>query len=564
MLRKKSIINIRMIVFLFLLVRVEYAQPQRSRSQDTGFARFNIMDFGAVPDGKTLNTEAIQKTINTALQNGGGIVYVPPGVYLSGSLELFDNITLYLEGGATIKGSRLYEHYDKGHLIIAREAKNVCITGSGQIDGQGDAFWERRDEFPEWIQERKSYGWVPAFCFKRKKRPESLISFIGCSDIRMENVLLQNSPAWTVHFLACDFVNVRGLHIRNLIHGCNTDGLDFDACRDVLVSDCDIITGDDAIVLKNTNRENRKRLSRNITVTNCILATTCNGFKIGTETQDDFENIVFTNSIIKAIEDYDLQSDLAPDKLCIEQPTDMGPLSGIALESIDGGHVRGIMISNLVMKGVRAPIFLRIGNRGRGQKAETTIPGTLSNITIDNIIAYDASITSSITGLINYPVEDVSISNVRIEVNGGGSKELAERKIKEEEKKGPDSIMFGPLPAFGFFCRHVHDLTMRNISVTFKNNDARPVLVCDDVSDLCVEGLKANSQIEAHSLIRLVNVSDAIFQGMTVPKGLQTWVDVRGMSSKHILLLPIELIDVQKPYTLGKDVSQDVVKMVKN
>ena len=222
------------------------------------------------------------------------------------------------------------------------------------------------------------------------------------------------------------------------------------------------------------------------------------------------------------------------------------------------------MISNLVMKGVRAPIFLRIGNRGRGQKAETTIPGTLSNITIDNIIAYDASITSSITGLINYPVEDVSISNVRIEVNGGGSKELAERKIKEEEKKGPDSIMFGPLPAFGFFCRHVHDLTMRNISVTFKNNDARPVLVCDDVSDLCVEGLKANSQIEAHSLIRLVNVSDAIFQGMTVPKGLQTWVDVRGMSSKHILLLPIELIDVQKPYTLGKDVSQDVVKMVKN
>ena len=535
MVKKK--LNYKMILLISCFcIGFAFAQAPHSDSQSQKNSVFNIMDFGAVPDGKTINTSAIQKAIQSAYENGGGTVFIPPGVFLSGSLKLFDNVVFYLEAGATILGSRDLKDYDENHLIVARNAKNITITGSGCINGQGDAFWESRTEEPEWMLGRAEYGYVPAFKFQAKKRPKSMIAFIGCSDVRLENIFLKNSPAWTVHFVACDFVNVKGVRIRNLVHGCNTDGLDIEACRDVLVSDCDIIAGDDAIVLKNKNTENLKRTCRNITVTNCLLATTCNGFKIGTETQADFENIIFTNSVIKRVEEFELQTEIAPEMITNEKPENLGPLGGVALETVDGCHVHNIVISNLVMDGVRAPIFIRLGNRGRGQTSEPTIPGKLSDILIENIIAKNASITSSITGLPNYPVENVTIKNVKITAAGGGTKKMTERTIPEEEKKGPDSIMFGPLPASGLFCRHVTGLELRDIQIPFDQKEERPLLWCDDVSDLVVENLKSNQYLFSDRFIHFNNVRNGQFFNSAYAANVKRLLKIDGPLSENIYI----------------------------
>lgn len=547
-------INLCSFVFFSMYAGFLFAQTQTV---------FNIKDFGAVPDGKTLNTTEIQQAITSVSKNGGGTVFVPTGVFLSGSLELLDNVVLYLEAGATILGSRNFADYDKNHLLVARDAKNVTIKGDGCIDGQGDAFWESRETLPEWMQGRRNYGWVPAFWYKPVERPESLVSLIGCENVRVEDVTFLNSPAWTVHFVACDYVNVRGVRIRNLVHGCNTDGLDFEACRDVIVSDCDIITGDDAIVLKNKNTENRKRTSRNITVTNCILATTCNGFKIGTETQADFENIVFTNSIIKRITPFDLQTKLAPEKITNEQPENMGPLGGIALETVDGCHVHNILISNLVMDGVRAPIFMRLGNKGRGQNVEPPIPGKLSDILVENIIAKNASVTSSITGLPNHPVENVTIKNVKIIAAGGGTKELATRTVAEEEKKGPDSIMFGPLPASGLFCRHITGLELRNIQITFKQKEARPLLIFDDVSDLKVDNLKTNQYLQSDYLIQLLNVRNGQFINSTHSPNVNRLMKIDGQLSENIFIALYNWKQAKTPFELTDQVNDTAIRLVK-
>lgn len=423
-----------------------------------------VVVCNAIADGKTMATAGIQSAIDACAAAGGGIAYLPPGNYLSGTLRLKSNVTLYLEAGAILTGSTRIEDYNPPHLIVAEEAVNVSIAGPGRIDGQGQAFWEKRDIVPEELERRKVFGgWAPMFAYRPKKCPDSLLLFKRCTNVRIEHVHIENSPSWTVHLLACDHAGVQGVRIHSPPYGYNSDGIDINACQDVMISQCDISVADDAICLKNNNAWGLKRPVRNIAVTNCILKTTCNAFKIGTESMDNFENIVFSNSVVAAAEEY-------------------GPICGVALESVDGGTTRGICVSNIVMHGARAPFFLRLGKRNQYQPDAP--PGCLQDVIIDNIMAIGASVTPSITGLPGHDVRNVSISNIRINTRGGGKAELADREIPEEASAYPEATMFGLLPAYGLYCRHVDGLMLRNFAVECEQSDERPLLVCDDVKHL--------------------------------------------------------------------------------
>jgi len=525
----------------------------------------DITSFGAAPDGRSLNTVAIQAAIDTSAKAGGGTVYFPPGTYLSGTLHLRDNVRLYLDSGAVLLGSRNAKDYKPGHLIMAQDVNNIGIAGNGCIDGQAHAFWEKKP-YEDYRGFRTTYGWVPSFAYRHpKKAPGHLIQFTGCSQIVIKDVLLKNAEKFTLYLVGCTDINISGVTVRNYLHGPNADGIDLGACSNVTISDCDIYTADDVICLKNEVPEYKHMACRDITVNNCILTTTCNGFKIGTGTQGDFENIVFSNSIIKGGKE---SEELARISAPLVDPNHHGnalaPLSGIAVETVDGGNVRGVSVSNIVMEQVRAPIFIRLGNRGRGtKKGEEPLPGTLRDVSISNITAYGASTPSSITGLPGHPVEDITIENIRITTCGGGTEELAEKKLEELPGDYPEAVMWGPMPAYGLYCRHARRLNLRDIRIFTDSPDARALLICDDVTDLNMRGLQVNEEIHSKKLIRLNNVRHIVVTDINPPPGRYTWIYITDPGSRDILIVPNDLTGVVFPLELGEGVHPDEVRMIR-
>ena len=293
---------------------------------------YDARDFGAKADGKTLCTGAIQRAIDQCSNDGGGTVYLAPGVFLSGTIYLKSDVILKLDAGCTFLGSkdlkdypptvpafRSYtDNYTDKSLIYAEKAERIAITGRGTIDGQGASF-------------KGPY----------KVRPYTM-RFIECSNVIVENITLRDSPMWMQHYLACDDVRVRGVTVRSRVNN-NNDGINIDSCHRVVISDCNISSGDDAIVPKSTSG----RICRDVTVSNCVVSSRCNGLKMGTESNGGFKNIVMTGCAI-----YDTR------------------LAGVALEIVDGGTMDRVVVSNIAMDGIGAPIFLRLGNRARSYKKD--------------------------------------------------------------------------------------------------------------------------------------------------------------------------------------------------
>jgi len=242
----------------------------------------SVRDFGAVGDGKTKDTKAIQKAIDA-----GGMVYFPPGVYLSGTLYLKSNGGLELAPGAVLLASPDREDYNAddfcvqnsfsvkekasgGHFIVALEQKNIVIRGGGTIDGNRQAFYrEPRKDYP---RKFKLTEW----------RPGQMVYFCECENIQVEHVEMNHAPYWTFFLHGCEKVNISGLRIWNDYRTPNGDGIDIDCCRFVTVSDCIIHSGDDCITFRGDNRKlKHKKPCEYVTVTNCILGTPCNAFRVG-------------------------------------------------------------------------------------------------------------------------------------------------------------------------------------------------------------------------------------------------------------------------------------------
>jgi polygalacturonase len=397
-------------------------------------------------------TADLQKLIDAAAGHGGGTVLVPPGRHVTGTLVLKSNVRLWLEPGAVIEGSRdladykvlpgpvrgYTDNYTDKSLIHAEDAVNISIEGRGTIDGQGAAF-------------KGPY----------KVRPY-MIRMIRCQDITISGVTIKDSPMWVQHYLCCDGVAIRGITVRSHVNQ-NNDGIDIDSSTRVRISDCDISSGDDAIVLKSTTLEP----CRDVAVTNCNLSSHCNAFKLGTETNGGFEEIVLSNCTV-----YDTR------------------LAGIALEIVDGGTMDGVAISNVSMRNVAAPLFLRLGDRARPTvEGEPKQPvGRMRNVTISGIRARGAGpVGCPIAGLPGHPIENLSLRDIRLEFQGGGTAEDARRVPAESADRYPEFKMFGTLPAFGLYGRHIRGLRLRDIELIASQHDARPAITLSDVEGLIAE-----------------------------------------------------------------------------
>ncbi len=432
---------------------------------------YDVRDYGAKPDGGTLCTTSIQKAIDACSQSGGGTVYLPPGTFLSGTIYFKTGVTLRLAAGCTLLGStnlkdypptvqafRSYtDNYTDKSLIYGENVERIAITGLGTIDGQGAAF-----EGPY------------------KVRPY-MIRFIECRNVTVKDVTIKDSPMWVQHFLACDDVRITGITVKSLVNH-NNDGIDIDSCRRVVISDCNINSGDDAIVLKSTSA----RVCRDVAISNCVLSSRCNALKMGTESNGGFQNIVITGCSI-----YDTR------------------LAGVALEIVDGGTMDRVVVSNITMNEAGAPVFLRLGNRARPFKKDMETPcmGVMRNITISNIEATGANPTGcAISGLPEAAIENLTLSNIRLSFEGGGTRADAEREIPEKAAGYPEYSMFGKLPAYGLYCRHVRGLKLFNVQLQLEKPDQRHAVVFEDVEDALIDCLDAPLSPGTGEMIRLTDV----------------------------------------------------------
>ncbi len=487
---------------------------------------YDVRAYGAVGDGTRLDTAAIQAAVEACAAAGGGTVFFSPGTYLSGTIFMRSHVGLYLSAGATLLGSTNLADYrstapafqastapytDK-YLIYGEKLEDIFIEGHGILDGQGAAF------------ERTKTG-----------RPY-LIRFSECRGVSVQGLTLKDSGMWVQHYLACTGVQLRGLEVHSHANA-NNDGIDIDGCEQVCISDCLIDSGDDAVVLKSGG----SRVCRDVTITNCVLQSDCNAIKTGTESNGGFANIAISNCVIHSTR-----------------------LAGLALEVVDGGTLDGVTVSNLTMRGVGAPIFIRLGNRARPVAPGKPNPGmgSLRNVSIRDVLCTGADrIGCAIAGLPGYPIRDLSLSNLRLGFAGGGRHADAERAVSEKPEDYPEFNMFGGLPAYALYCRHVADLRLHNIQTSFQQVDERPGVVCEDVTNLDVFDADLAQVSGRGPALIFRNVRQAIVHGCNLPASLEAYLRVAGQASESINLVANDLRRARKPVDIAADVPQGAVSV---
>lgn len=448
---------------------------------------YNIVDFGAKTDSTILNTKAIQAAIDKCHSKGGGEVIVPAGTYYTGTVFLKSNVYLHLTAGAVLQGSYnpsdypeyniaaakkfgtithngLYVQYMKA-IVIADKAESMGIIGEGTLKGAGE-------------------GQAFQLGLNKDGKPKNIF-FIGCKDVILRGVNIYNAAQVCVSISGCERVLIDGIYIRSLTNW-NCDGLDVDA-KDVRIANCIIDSEDDALCFKS---EYLDKFCENITVTNCVLSSICNGIKWGTGSRTGFRNFTVDNCVVKkgSVNGY-RHFVMIPS--VVYQPDSNSVNSGIVIGCVDGGVLENINISNIVMTDVLSPIVIRAGRRFMNPNNK---PSIIRHIRIQNIIAESRSIIPSvITGLEDSPIEDIHISNVRISIPisvSADSLKTFPKVIPEAEKSYPENRMFGQrLPASAFYIRHVKGLILNDISITYKEADARPAFYLDDVKGIRLKSI---------------------------------------------------------------------------
>jgi hypothetical protein len=520
-------------LYLVAIITSISLSPASLPAQKSSTKVFDIVDFGAVGDGKTVNTEAIQRALDACTGKGGGTVRVPNAQFVTGTILLKDNCTLYLEDQAVLLGSldpKDYRNIDPFKdglgaevgfaMVAAVDAKNIGITGRGAINGRGK---ELAASMPF-----KGEGWG--------NRP-FLIRFVRSTGVTLRDAQLLYGGAWTLNFFQSKNVTIERLKIKSFGVPHN-DGINIDSSQGFVIKDCDVDSGDDALVFKTTSSVP----TRDITVTNCRLKSNQGAIKFGTESVANFENIKISN--------------------CQIRDTKNG---GIKLLSVDGAHLENITISDITMDNVATPIFVRLGARLKvfregEKKAERA--GFIRNVVIRNVrakAAVKAQLTPPsgilITGIPGHSVGTLTLENIEIELAGGGTREQGRQTIEEKIDTYPEISRFGPtLPAFGVYARHTNGLKIKGLTVKLSAPDLRPALVCQDCNDSEFSAWNLTASGGAESLVRLESTRRATIRGFKLIGDPNIFVLVEGKDSRGIRFKNNKLGTATKPVEYGEGV----------
>jgi len=467
---------------------VSFGASKETLPKATSDGLFNIRNFGATGDGKTVDTSAVNRAIEAAEAAGGGVVVFPPGMYLCFSIHLKSHVHLHLLEGSAIVAAEsplpgqttgynggvydaaepktewdAYQDYGHNHwhnsLLWGEDIHDLSITGTGLIFGKGLSFGAgraARGNYPIYVAEQPGVG-------------NKAIALKNCRNVTFRDFSMLKCGHFAFLLTGVDNVTIDNIKIDT-----DRDGIDLDCCQNVRVSNCTVNSPwDDGICPKSSFALGYNRPTRNVTIDSCwvsgyyelgsVLDGTFKKFapntrlgyngriKCGTESNGGFINITISNCIFEGCQGY-------------------------ALESVDGALLEDVTITNSTMRDLYSgPIFMRLGRRLRGPKDSTKV-GTMKRILISNLECYNAPrrAASILTGIPGYSIENVKLSNIYIETAGGGAAEEAKAMPTEQEDNYPEPGRFGATPASGFFLRHIRNLEMSHVEIANTVPDARP------------------------------------------------------------------------------------------
>lgn len=451
-------------------------------------------------DGKTLCTSQLQQAIDHIAKKGKGTLVLTPGTYISGSIFLKSGVTLKLEKDAILLGSSNPYDYklvdvgvsgdDTRHdnacmaLVMAQDAKQIAIENEGVIDGNGLQLALNADSL------HHTGELVDAHYNVRRQRPSELVRpklffFTGCDDVKIEGGEFRNSANWGLSFDQCSNMLLTGFKVYNRAYW-NNDGIDITDCQHVRISKCDINSADDGICLKSYHTDSA---NQDIRIDSCHIISSASAVKFGTASWGGFKNIEIGNIRVK-------------DTF----------RSAIAIESVDGALIDSIYVHDIHAENTGNAIFVRLGQRAGMRK------GRIENVVIQNLYcqvpfgkpdeAYDLRgpdldvihnpIPSSITGIPDNQIGDITLENIEIKYPGRATKGQAyiplwrAKDVPEQITKYPEFSMFGELPAYGFYLRHAKNITMRNVKMVLEESDYRPAIVADNVTHLVMDEVQPN------------------------------------------------------------------------
>jgi polygalacturonase len=497
-------------LFAFIVSALSFISDAQSQK-----VFYNVKELGAKGDGATMDTKSINKIIEDAAAAGGGTIYFPAGNYLIGSIRLKNNICLFIEQGAVLiaasdstefdkpekSANDTYQDYGHSHwqnsFIWGEKLHDVSIIGTGMIWGKG-------------LVRSGSQG---------NGKPNKAIALLNCHNVIIKDITIDHGGWFAILATGVD-----NLTIDNLKVDTNRDGFDIDCCKNVRISNCTVNSPfDDGIGLKSSFGLGYAKATENVTITNCQVSgydegslldgtfkrtkkyndSTDHGptgrIKFGTESNGGFKNITVSNCVF----DY---------------------CRGLALETVDGALLEDVTINNITMRDIQnAPIFIRLGARMRGP--DTIAIGQCRRIIISNVVAWnvDEKYGAIISGLPGHDIEDLQLSNIRIYYKGGGPKDSINRIVPEFEKEYPEPYRWGVMPSYGFFFRHVKNLKLHDVQVSFKQDDFRPPFILDDVKGAIIYDIQAQKtsgasyfmlkNVKDFSVYRMENVKDTYIKG---------------------------------------------------
>jgi len=460
------------ITALLLLVLISYTGVSKN---------YIITDFGAIPDGVTLNSKTIQSAIDKANAEGGGKVVIPKGVFLSGTLNLKSNVELHLEKGAFLLGSTDINDYyrieDDNALIISHGQENIIISGEGTIDGRGKELALVIDSLHHsGILIDKGYNY-------RRMRPggrPNLLKINDCKNVKISGIRAKNATDWVVKIHNCRQLEVDGIHIDSDAFW-NNDGIDLEDCKNVRVTNCYVNAADDGICLKSNDPNS---FCDQVYIANNTIRSSASAIKFGTASAGGFKNITIENITI-----YDTFR------------------SALAFEAVDGGTIENVTATNIFASNTGNAIFIKLGHRNVDGKIGAVrnikikqlhvhipfeTPDLKYNIRGPMLAFFHNSFPASISGLPGHNVENVTIEDVNISYPGRADEGYAHvalwrlDSIPEVASKYPEFSMFGELPSWAFYVRHVNGLVLKNVRLSLRDNDFRPAYVFDDVKNLTI------------------------------------------------------------------------------
>ncbi|HEV2689537.1 MAG TPA: glycosyl hydrolase family 28 protein [Bryobacteraceae bacterium] len=507
---------------------------------------YNPRDYGAKGDGKTLDTAAVQAAIDACTQAGGGTVLIPPGDFLTGTIELKSNVTLHVSAGGRLLGSGTPQHYSAGRgippnngnvvLLFANGAENIAIEGNGSIDGQGALFFTGKGDNTGPGQNRAA-GYV--------ERPHLLILY-RCRNVVIRDIFLTASAYHCARILECKYVRLDGVRIHNRVN-LNNDGFHFNSSEYVNIANCNIACQDDACALFGGNK--------NVTVTNCTFSTRWSVFRFG---GGQSENITVSNCVI-----YDTFG--CPVKMRF------GAGSGIENASF----------SNLILKNVTGPFSIGLDSTRRNAPQSNTPPakGYVRNVQFQGIQATVAATGQQyadmgwkqnyrpgenrtcivLNGVGDDFLEEIRFNGVHATFAGGGTAEEAARL--DVPKMAGEYFELGTLPAYGLYARNVRRLSLQDVRFEVASPDLRPAVVFDHVQDAALNGFSAQGNPQADALLRFANTRDALLSACRVLTPAAAFLHVEGEQSDGIVIDGGDLSRAASPLLLSAGAKKEAVKM---